>query len=821
MSGAKMQLEDWLDDLCVRFIINLPQEDLSSVPRICFQVEEAQWFYEDFIRPLDPTLPSMTLRTFCLRIFQHCPLLTTFPVGAHIQAFEEFLQYKTRIPVRGAILLNEAMDSVILVRGWKKNANWSFPRGKINKDEDDLDCAIREVYEETGFDVRAAGLVPAGEATKSIEVTMRDQQIRLYVFRDVPMDTHFEPRTRKEISKIQWYHLSELPAFRKKGNHDNPAGNATNANKFYMVAPFLVPLKKWISQQLKQDASRSRKEAHPIPDTVPEETATEDETWNQPQPGQPGPDPGALEGATRELQRLLKIQPPTQGIQPPSQPVSQPVSQPASEQDKGGALLALLQSKTPATNQYPLNPAGHTNTESAQPRPHHDTTNHPAHQPPLAPQEYSPQPFPVPPGAGHGPWTGGQQANVPQVQGVRHPHAQNGYPQHYPNPPPALVHPQPLPPQVHKTGVFNYTTPPPHTLLKAPAGPHDPYQNVPPHGYPREQQNQIKQYGPPLNEHSKALLDAFKTRASPGSVQEPIELPASQPVSQPSSQSQQPSKLNAPHVQPYPGQGKVPDIAAAARPYQNAGVDPNLPMGIPAPNQLPPSAFAPKAQAQSDKHRSALLGMFKQTESNASVSPRETTFPTLAGGSTSNSKPNSLAGASPHVPLANLSLQGQPGSPSSRAYPSPGRYTSEIAAPKTSQGPSTGSSQPLMQLLRRQEEPPKPQRAPPAPYAVYDPAQTTPTALGSPPAPASFPAPVFHRQQEAPAGHKKKLLSLFSPQQQMSTPAENEEGSARKTAETAEGSLEVNEESVAIAPQQPPINLIGYRSLLTGLWTLK
>ncbi|KAH8909929.1 DCP2-domain-containing protein, partial [Coniochaeta sp. PMI_546] len=230
-----------------RFIINLPEEDLSSVARICFQVEEAQWFYEDFIRPLDPTLPSMTLRSFCLRIFQHCPLLASFSAESHMKAFEDFLQYKTRVPVRGAILLNEAMDSTVLVKGWKKGASWSFPRGKINKDEDDLECAIREVDEETGFDIKAAGLVPKQDEVKYIEVTMREQQIRLYVFRNVPMDTVFAPRTRKEISKIQWYKLSELPAFRKKGtNQDNDAAAASNANKFYMVAPFLVPLKKWV-----------------------------------------------------------------------------------------------------------------------------------------------------------------------------------------------------------------------------------------------------------------------------------------------------------------------------------------------------------------------------------------------------------------------------------------------------------------------------------------------------------------------------------------------------------------------------------------------
>ena len=169
-------------------------------------------------------------------------------------AFQEFLAYKTRVPVRGAILVNHDLDSVVLVRGWKKGASWSFPRGKINKDEPDLDCAIREVYEETGYNVRDAGLVPGDEDVKYIEMSMRDQHVRLYVFRDVPMDTYFEPRTRKEISKIQWYKLSELPTQKRGKNNqqDAIAGDLANhANKFYMVAPFIHGLKKWITQQKK------------------------------------------------------------------------------------------------------------------------------------------------------------------------------------------------------------------------------------------------------------------------------------------------------------------------------------------------------------------------------------------------------------------------------------------------------------------------------------------------------------------------------------------------------------------------------------------
>ena len=247
--------------MCVRFIINLPREELESVERICFQVEEAQWFYEDFVRPLDPNLPSLNLRQFCLKIFQHCPLFSVYDAELHSKAFSEFLAYKTRVPVRGAILLNDTLDEVVLVKGYKKGSSWSFPRGKINKDEKDIDCAIREVYEETGYDIRQAGLVGIEEDVRSIDITMREQNMKLFVFPGVPKDTHFEPRTRKEISKIEWYRLSDLPTLKKsKQQQQQQSGQelAKNANKFYMVAPFLVPLKKYIAQLRKRSGSTSQ-----------------------------------------------------------------------------------------------------------------------------------------------------------------------------------------------------------------------------------------------------------------------------------------------------------------------------------------------------------------------------------------------------------------------------------------------------------------------------------------------------------------------------------------------------------------------------------
>lgn len=330
--------------------------------RICFQVEEAQWFYEDFVRPLDPGLPSLSLKAFALRIFQHCPLMSQWSHYHHITAFSEFLAYKTRVPVRGAIMLNEDMDEVVLVKGWKKGANWSFPRGKINKDEKDLDCAIREVYEETGFDIREAGLVPDEKNVKFIEITMREQHMRLYVFRGVPMDTQFAPRTRKEISKIEWYKLSELPTLKKNKQHD-----IVNANKFYMVAPFLHPLKKWIGQQRKIDARNHAASLNLLQTTEGETSMDEGYQVGHYVPDSiPATGPSDLpevttqEDVSSHLKRLLNVAGPA--VQPSI------LQSAVSDATKSNALLELLRrGASGISSQQPVTDPQHHTTAPADP----------------------------------------------------------------------------------------------------------------------------------------------------------------------------------------------------------------------------------------------------------------------------------------------------------------------------------------------------------------------------------------------------------------------------------------------------------------------
>lgn len=227
--------QELLDDLCSRFVLNVPQEDQQSFERILFLVEYAHWFYEDNSVENNPSLKSFTLKEFTSLMFNSCDVLR--PYVAHIDdIFKDFTSYKVRVPVTGAIILDETYERCILVKGWK-GSSWSFPRGKKNKDEEDHACAIREVQEETGFDV--SKLLNKDEF---IEKIFGQQRVRLYIIAGVRDDTAFAPQTKKEISEIAWQRLDELqPA------SDDVISHGVTGLKLYMVAPFLASLKKWIS----------------------------------------------------------------------------------------------------------------------------------------------------------------------------------------------------------------------------------------------------------------------------------------------------------------------------------------------------------------------------------------------------------------------------------------------------------------------------------------------------------------------------------------------------------------------------------------------
>ncbi|KAJ6900629.1 mRNA-decapping enzyme subunit 2 [Populus alba x Populus x berolinensis] len=105
--------QELLDDLCSRLVLNVPKEDQQSFERILFLVESAYWFYEDNSVEKNPSLKSFTLKEFTSlnAVFNSCDVLR--PYVAHIDdIFKDFTSYKVKVPVTGAIILDETFERV-------------------------------------------------------------------------------------------------------------------------------------------------------------------------------------------------------------------------------------------------------------------------------------------------------------------------------------------------------------------------------------------------------------------------------------------------------------------------------------------------------------------------------------------------------------------------------------------------------------------------------------------------------------------------------------------------------------------------------------
>jgi 8-oxo-dGTP pyrophosphatase MutT (NUDIX family) len=125
-----------------------------------------------------------------------------------------------------------------------------------------------QVWEELGYDISphfvpgrkphtALNSVPPplGDAAQPnddyLDLTVQDQNIRLYIVPGVAEDAAFVTQTRKEISKIAWFNLKELPGWSKKGGSEavtaaacfDSKGNVievvTSTSRFYGVMPIV------------------------------------------------------------------------------------------------------------------------------------------------------------------------------------------------------------------------------------------------------------------------------------------------------------------------------------------------------------------------------------------------------------------------------------------------------------------------------------------------------------------------------------------------------------------------------------------------------
>lgn len=229
-----------LDEILFRFFLDLQPIELHPI-RLAFIFEEAHWFLIDFY----PRYKKVSMSAFVATLTQHVirsenalaqkeknqngqnmknkkqkslkfkdansPLnMVQGSTGqmalnyyTNLEAFQkQFNNYKHSVPVFAAIIFNDKMDHILLNRGYSKNAQFSFPRGKKSFNEVGKEAAVREVYEEIGLDVSPNIL--------SLMFSPRKEKYNLLFVMNQNMNVPLKAQTRNEIKDISWFKISEI-----------------------------------------------------------------------------------------------------------------------------------------------------------------------------------------------------------------------------------------------------------------------------------------------------------------------------------------------------------------------------------------------------------------------------------------------------------------------------------------------------------------------------------------------------------------------------------------------------------------------------------
>merc|ERR1719183_353345 len=237
------KLEEALRTCSLRFVINLPEERMRNGPRLCFELQEAFWFYLDYLYDnAKKELPKLNQTNFVHLMLEASEILMAIyetPM-ARQKLLLDWRDYCKTVPLKGAVLLNQKLDKCLMVQPWKGD-KWTYPRGKINEDESEIECAVREVWEETGLDI--TGLVDE-HAFVQADVYGSGVQVKLFVVPGIAEEVPCAPNTRKEISKIAWVQLCRLPGWDCR---DEPYPEHGLAHlRFLAVAEFVPEIQRWV-----------------------------------------------------------------------------------------------------------------------------------------------------------------------------------------------------------------------------------------------------------------------------------------------------------------------------------------------------------------------------------------------------------------------------------------------------------------------------------------------------------------------------------------------------------------------------------------------
>jgi 8-oxo-dGTP diphosphatase len=133
---------------------------------------------------------------------------TPKPTAVHltVRALRDHVVYRGDvIEAAGGVIWRQTRTlhvEVVVVHRPRRD-DWSLPKGKSRRRESPLDCALREVREETGFRCAVGDELPE---VRYVDRKGRDKRVRYWAMQ--PLDGTFRPN--REVDAIEWVLLDQL-----------------------------------------------------------------------------------------------------------------------------------------------------------------------------------------------------------------------------------------------------------------------------------------------------------------------------------------------------------------------------------------------------------------------------------------------------------------------------------------------------------------------------------------------------------------------------------------------------------------------------------
>lgn len=240
---------------CYReYIETISTEDITRIGVLASALQDAFWHYLDDHFAKDSSLTSPSFHDFAVQLLHYLPKRATLPGPRELVCLVE--SHLETAPLAGIAVLNPDMSKVVMVRGYGSDGKWGFPKGKKEEGETDVQCAVREVKEETGLTLQQNIL------SKSFRMkgNIGKREFTLFVVVGIPETTALAPNTVKEISDVRFIPVRNLPfSERSRGplrahmeswrNRHNVPKDSRPEYFSAAVLPFCRKLRDWIQNQ--------------------------------------------------------------------------------------------------------------------------------------------------------------------------------------------------------------------------------------------------------------------------------------------------------------------------------------------------------------------------------------------------------------------------------------------------------------------------------------------------------------------------------------------------------------------------------------------